>query len=131
MLQGGPLDKEAITQMLMSSLGAPQPTPQPLDDANRVLYPTEYEPKDLPDAPYRRLLELSQTSETLQAHLNEPTSVLSRLARVSHDFIKGSMLLFNLPSREFQVKYQQSLTLALRFLFTAFSGIYCALHIGT
>jgi hypothetical protein len=125
MLQGsnGPLDKSAMTEMLMNSLGAPQPAPQPLDAPDRVLYPTEYAPEDLPDTPYRRLLEGAKTSTIIQDHLSDSTSVLHRLSKVSHDFIKGSMLVFNMPSREHTVKYQQNLTLALRHLFSAFSGV--------
>jgi hypothetical protein len=96
----------------------------PLPGPTQIL-PTEFAANDLPPGPFQRLQQLfeSQNPEPPLEAFQDPISTFSLYLKVSKEFAKGAIGLFNLPARDQVVKYHRSLIIALRHLFVAFAGM--------
>jgi hypothetical protein len=130
MLQGSEYDKEALVELLREQKQNPAPLElEPVPEAAPKA-PLNFASNMVPESPYKRLLACIESKSDLSIikNMEEMGSEMSRLKQVSEDFIRGTMGLFNLPSRDNTAKYQNALINCLRHLFLAYSSRDLMMH---
>jgi hypothetical protein len=112
-------EKEGLLELLKENYNEPVPEvkKEPFFEPN-----TEFSLDELPESPFKRMLQSQDTNEYVDSMLNDTESALSRFRQVSTSFSTGATILVNLPKRTDLVLYNKQLIKGLRYIFNAFSS---------
>ena len=83
---------------------------------------TEFPSVELPESPFKRLLEGAVGQPQIEDAIKDAANSLNRFKKVSESFITGATVLVSLPPRSDLLTYHKQLVKGIRYLFDAYSS---------